>query len=367
MSIDIIVNPGSYKLLCRVRTRVNVEFNGIDCTPVSILLDSLAQKIGAIFMLNYPPTVCLDGAAVRRIREEKRLTQLYVAKVVGVTTDTISRWENNRYPTVRRENLFKLGEALESPAHLLVKADVVMVESAEEDDSTATVALPASGKTQTYSPGRALLLGGIALFFVAWFVLYRLLTPHLSPPQAASPDFTATRTLPRYAAPGMIIPVRLHLKVDDATKRYIIREHFPPGWEVIEASPPASSIDNQDGMARWIVKQGEERSLIVYLVRVDPRSPVGMIARFHGEIVANLDEKSQPIVSAGETEMTVGPYVWSDLSGDSTVDDAEMLEASQAFEDLEGVHLEWKELEGLWDAGRYRFDSAGRRFIPTRD
>jgi transcriptional regulator with XRE-family HTH domain len=62
-----------------------------------------------------PPTVCLDGSAVRRIREEKKLTQLYVAKVVGVTTDTISRWENNRYPSIKRENALRLAEALETP------------------------------------------------------------------------------------------------------------------------------------------------------------------------------------------------------------------------------------------------------------
>jgi DNA-binding transcriptional regulator YiaG len=37
------------------------------------------------------PLVAIDGAAARRIREEKKLTQLYVASVVGVTTDTISR------------------------------------------------------------------------------------------------------------------------------------------------------------------------------------------------------------------------------------------------------------------------------------
>ena len=40
--------------------------------------------------------VPLDGLRARKIRETKKLTQLYVANVVGVTTDTISRWENNR-------------------------------------------------------------------------------------------------------------------------------------------------------------------------------------------------------------------------------------------------------------------------------
>lgn len=315
-------------------------------------------------MLNFPPTVCLDGVAVRRIREEKRLTQLYVAKVVGVTTDTISRWENNRYPTVRRENLFKLAEALESSAHLLVKADVFAEEGVEEIGS-AEASSPAQGKTPP--PVHPFLYPGmIALLLILGFISYRLLSPPSSPSVVVPADFAATRILPRYAAPGMIIPVRLRLNVDDATKRYIIREHFPPGWEVIEASPPASSIDNQDGMARWIVKQGEQRSLIVYLVRVDDRSPMGMIARFRGEIVANLDEKNQSIASVGEAEMTIGPYSWSDLNGDSTIDDAEMLEASLAFEELEGVHLDWKELEHLWDAGQYRFDPSGRRFVPIK-
>jgi transcriptional regulator with XRE-family HTH domain len=317
-------------------------------------------------MLNFPPTVCLDGAAVRRIREEKRLTQLYVAKVVGVTTDTISRWENNRYPTVRRENLFKLAEALESPAHLLVKDDVFAEEGIEESNGAEAIVPAVPGKTAPivrhflYLGMIGLLLGAVGFFF------YRWLSPPASNSQGVPVNFTASRILPRYAAPGMIIPVRLRLNVDDATKRYIIREHFPPGWEVIEASPPASSIDNQDGMARWIVKQGEKRALIVYLVRVDDRSPLGMIARFRGEIVANLDEKNQSIASVGETEMTVGPYNWSDLNGDSTIDDAEMLEASQAFEELEGVHLDWKDLERIWDDGQYRFDPAGRRFVPVK-
>lgn len=317
-------------------------------------------------MLNYPPTVCLDGAAVRRIREEKRLTQLYVAKVVGVTTDTISRWENNRYPTVRRENLFKLAEALESSAHLLVKEDILAEELADENDGTEAVVAPAPVKI--FPLIRVFQAMGVITFLVvAGFVFYRLFSTPAPVPQLLSPDFTASRTLPRYAAPGMVLPVRVRLNVDDATKRYIIREHFPPGWEVIEASPPASSIDNQDGMARWIVKQGEKRSLIVYLIRVDPRSPSGMIARFRGEVVANLDEKNQSIVSAGDTEMTVAPYNWADLNGDSIIDDTEMLEASQTFEDLDEVHLEWQELEKLWDAGLYRFDPAGRRFIPVKN
>lgn len=314
-------------------------------------------------MLTYPPTVCLDGSAVRRIREEKRLTQLYVAKVVGVTTDTISRWENNRYPTVRRENLFKLAEALESSARLLVKREIFDEESSGDSEAVDS---PAVTEKKSPSLGLFVSLGGGILLLILAFASYRLLGSS-SPPPTFATNFTAKRVLPRFAAPGMIIPVRLRLNVDDATKRYIIREHFPPGWEVIESSPPASSIDNQDGMARWIVKPGEERTSIAYLVRVDARSPLGMVARFRGEIVATVDEKNQAIASVGENEMRVAPFNWSDFNGDSIIDDAEMLEASTAFEELEGVHLEWKELERLWDAGRYHFDAVARRFVASKD
>ena len=57
--------------------------------------------------------VKIDGSKVRNLREAKGLTQLYIATVVGVTTDTISRWENKRYPSIKEENALKLAEALE--------------------------------------------------------------------------------------------------------------------------------------------------------------------------------------------------------------------------------------------------------------
>src|SRR4051794_38221369 len=69
------------------------------------------------------PGVAIDGARIRTIREAKRLTQLYVASVVGVTTDTISRWENNRYPSIRRDNAEKLAGALEVTLDEIVRKE----------------------------------------------------------------------------------------------------------------------------------------------------------------------------------------------------------------------------------------------------
>ena len=55
----------------------------------------------------------IDGSEVRRLRENNGVTQLYLATAVGVTTDTISRWENGRYPSIKRENGLKLASVLE--------------------------------------------------------------------------------------------------------------------------------------------------------------------------------------------------------------------------------------------------------------
>jgi len=57
--------------------------------------------------------VRIDGKKIKQFREQQELTQLYVATVVGVTVDTISRWENKRYPGIKKGNCLKLAEALE--------------------------------------------------------------------------------------------------------------------------------------------------------------------------------------------------------------------------------------------------------------
>ena len=71
------------------------------------------------FTINSPKNITdfsLAGICLRtysyfkEIREKKGLTQLYIATAVGVTTDTISRWENRRYPSIKTENGEKLAE-----------------------------------------------------------------------------------------------------------------------------------------------------------------------------------------------------------------------------------------------------------------
>lgn len=304
-------------------------------------------------MICLPPTVCLDGTAVRQIREEKKLTQLYVAKVVGVTTDTISRWENNRYPTVKRENLLKLAEALEVTVEHLLKPES---EGAEQGSASLT---SARRKSLWVGIAAVMLVVLIALLLYFWIVARQSR-------MAAPIDFAAERILPRFAAPGSVVPVRIRLDLAGERRGYIVKERFPAGCKLIEASPPASSLDNEEGTARWIVKPGETRSLIVYLLRIDARLPVGTRATFRGEIVGSSEERNRAAAILGNGEVVVEPFNWTDSNGDGRIEDLEMLEASQAFQEMGGVHLDWKHLEQLWDAGSYHWDATKNQFLPDR-
>ena len=295
---------------------------------------------------NLAPTVCLDGSAIRRIREEKKLTQLYVAKVVGVTTDTISRWENNRYPSIKRENALRLAEALEVRVEEILQVQVVDVPALSSAEPPRRQLLPMV----------LLLVLGLTLISVVLFSLHR--------PELPEPGLVASRILPPQTAPGGILPVRVRLDPDPETKGYILREHFPPGWKLVEANPPASSLNNEEGTARWIVKPDEARHMIVYLLRVATEAKLGETGHFSGEIVANPNGSNTPMPVGGQSQVEVAPYLWADLNGDHKIDDSEMLTASEAFEQMKGVHLDWNQLEDIWDAEGYRWDPRQQRFYP---
>jgi transcriptional regulator with XRE-family HTH domain len=293
-----------------------------------------------------PPTVSLDGNAVRRIREEKKLTQLYVAKMVRVTTDTISRWENNRTPSIKRENAQRLADALEVPLEEILQA---------RQEEIPEAALQASSRRPL---GYPLLI----LFLVALSAVYFLIPRRPEVPPVA---FFAERWLPGHAAPGSRVPVQI--RFDDEAKKhgFILREHFPPGWVLIEASPPASSLDNEGGMARWIIKPEQAPAQIAYLVRVAADAKLGGLPSFRGEVVAKAGSNS-PFPVSGQTSVAVAPYLWADANGDNTVGDGEMLQASVIVEEMAGVHIDWGKLERIWAAGSYRWEIERQEFLPVK-
>lgn len=291
--------------------------------------------------------VAIDGAALKRIREEQKLTQLYVSKVVGVTTDTISRWENNRYPAMRRDNAIKLAEALEVELEALLFKPVPPPETP-----------PA--KTAPPLPWLVIgLLSGLLLFAGAFLLFGN------GRDSAAPATVTAERILPAYAAPGALIPVQVHLTRRAEDTGCILREYLPKGWKLIQSNPPASSVDNDTGVARWIIKAGDSRERIVYLAQVDRFAKADSNSVLQGEVVAGAGEgKAVPVQGAGR--IAIRPAHWADQDGDGVIDDGEMLQASYTVDAMEGVHIDWPELERLWSAGGYRWHDGLGKFVPIR-
>jgi transcriptional regulator with XRE-family HTH domain len=291
----------------------------------------------------------IDGKALKRIREEKRLTQLYVSKVVGVTTDTVSRWENNRYPSIRRENILKLAEALEADVDEFLYKPVVTPEA---------VGPPPGSRWPLVL---SIVLAGIALLALLTVVLRQ---EGRRPPPPAS--ITAERILPGFAAPGVAIPVRVRLTQRAEEGGFILREYLPKGWKLLQSNPPASSLDNDKGMVRWIIKAGDPRERIVYLVQVDRSAQADTFGNFQGEIVAGSADGQAAVPVEGEGRVAIAPILWADSNGDRRVDDGEMLQASYTVDEMAGVHIDWLELERIWNAGSYFWDEARGKFLPVK-
>lgn len=295
---------------------------------------------------NLTPTVCLDGSSVRRIREEKNFTQLYVAKVVGVTTDTISRWENNRYPTIKRSNALRLADALEVDLEAILR-----VVSEEERGLVSTLMT-----RRRWIVAALLLLAGVGL--AAWH--YASLNHD---PVAV---VRAQRLLPNYAAPGTIIPVRLRLQTEGEPTGFIVRERFPRGWKLVEASPPPSSLDNVDGIARWIVKPDTRPDVIAYRVQVGSVKPEDSQGKFLGEVIVDPRGSGQSEIIGGSNVVGVDYYHWADSDGDRVIADWEVLRASDTVDEMPKIHLDWDVIEDIWDAGGYRWDPEEKQFRPVQ-
>ena len=201
----------------------------------------------------FSPGVAIDGPRVRAIREAKKLTQLYVANVVGVTTDTISRWENNRYPTIRRDNAEKLAVALE------VELPEIMASDGEPGAGSGDTAL----RRETGKRNTVLLLLAILLVAAARLLIFSRLSPHP----------VAVRKLPRFSAPGEIIPVQIKVSRTSANSGgFIIKERFPPGWRLVASLPPPAAWQATAEEVKWLIPGGSGPVTVSYTVQASPSS-----------------------------------------------------------------------------------------------
>jgi transcriptional regulator with XRE-family HTH domain len=296
---------------------------------------------------SYPGSVAMakiDGEAIRRLRETKGLTQLYIATAVGVTTDTISRWENRRYPSIKQENAARLAEALEVPLSAIL-------EEQPPEETTAAEIMPGAGRKSRrritlWLPALGLLL--LAAGFSAW---------RLSPAPEHS-RFEAVRILPSHAPPGQTFPVVLRLTSgSNHSSPLILKEELPASSIPLQGEPAFTSIDREGKVVKWISRTGREPAVFAYLAQAPSQAAMGETLYFQGSVILR-QEQDATIDIIGSRSLEVSPYHWADLNRDGRIDDEEILFVYDTFSLLEDHAFNRKLIEDIWAAEGYRWDEA---------
>lgn len=283
-------------------------------------------------------SVAIDGSRIRSVREAKKLTQLYVASVVGVTTDTISRWENNRYPSIKRENAEKLAGALEVDL-----GDILRQEETSEIPATPPPAVSVRSARLLLLSG----LTGLALIFLAIFVFTR---------QPASAP-AAVRWAPRFAAPGEIIPVQIKVtRQEGENVGFILREKLPDSFRLVRALPATSAAESSGSGIKWLIPRGSASVTVSYTAQVSASPALRKEARLNGEIVVRAEGRNRNEAVAGSDAVQIGAYHWADANGDGRIDDDEIMPAYNVCEEMKDLGLDWKTIEAIWSGKGYRWD-----------
>jgi len=301
------------------------------------------------------PFVRIDGTGIKRIREEKGLTQLYLSETVGVTTDTISRWENRRYPSIKLENAQKLAQALE------VELEEIL-EKEEEVPGDRTLE-PATGQEQ---PPRTRLIAGLALgtvlaFAVAgfffWYFLYFL------PGKNAMPPVTAIRILPPHAPAGQIFPVLIRVQNPaDASITLILKESIPADTTVESGVPPFTTLDTESHELKWISRTDNVRTVFSYIARTPATAVEKSLLVFNGSVTLKQPSHSDTTIH-GNSTVAVLPFHWADSNMDGMIDDEEILAVYDLYSDIHGLAFDRNLIDEIWAAGGYRWDGETGQYI----
>ncbi|MBU1405653.1 MAG: helix-turn-helix domain-containing protein [Proteobacteria bacterium] len=337
-------------------------------------MDSTKPLAGGVPMVN------IDGARIRRLREEKGLTQLYVATVVGVTTDTISRWENRRYPNIKKENALKLAEALETQVADIVdhgqpasptepsspqnseppKQDEPLPQPPEPEPSPALApAAPqaASFKARFASFPVPVRLAGFFLLALAILAFLRWYGPSEGESQVA-----AYRIVPEHATPGIPFPVVIEVTTS-ATRPFslILKETLPPACIPAQGKPRFVSQASDPPVLKWIDKISGEQAVYSYLAKLQPETEMETGHQFSGGVTVRSDDNPSIPVS-GTDSLQASPFHWADSNSDGRIDDEELLSVYEIYGGIEGLQFGKKLIEEIWTAKGYRWNQETRGY-----
>lgn len=301
----------------------------------------------------------IDGAKIRRLRESKGLTQLYLATFVGVTTDTVSRWENKRYQTVKQANALKLAEALEvSIEDILDKATEEPV-AAEPENGTSSAfqaMRPPAGRSPYLRIG---ILAGLLVAMIA--SLFFFLRHRGLPVQpVADISITAERYLPSHCAPNQLFPVAIHIHSSSPQPlSLIVKEKVPDGLTTSVGKPPFTTTDSEGKVIRWLLKAEQNETSLFYLCKTPAASADGHKLFFSGSVTV---KGQQPVTINSAGSFEIAPYHWADSNRDYKISDEEILSAYDYYSESAELGIDFDLIEEIWSAGGYQWDPVRQTF-----
>lgn len=304
----------------------------------------------------------IDGGKVKSLREANGLTQLYLATAVDVTTDTISRWENKRYPTIKRENALKLAEALEvSLSEILDDSDdlAVMADGQSETESCLEkVTLPGVENRSSWFKRWSFFLGLFLLVVVVVVVsgaVWRLLPPK-------SIEMAAVRIVPAHAVPGMLFPVVIKVDVGDIPASFILREIIPGNCSLEVDSPSGAVFNSNTGELKWLVRAKNREVVRGYMLRSSNTLKSGDTITFTGRVTQRR-AKGEAHQTTGRSAVSLSSYHWVDIDENGVIDDEEILAVYDDYNEIKGVPLDMDLIEELWFGSGYSWDKESGQFV----
>lgn len=326
-----------------------------------------------------PPMVRIEGGRVRQLREQQGLTQLYVATAVGVTTDTISRWENKKYPSVKKENALKLAETLEVELEDILDMPEDKASLQEPDNYSAEGdASPHGDETREDTGGagkseeqqesrlpvkRSKMPRAAAIFLVIVALATGIMWYYLHNHGQPAICITATRFLPEHVPPGAPFPVIISVACVDSTKlSLILTEHIPAQADILKAIPPWSASSPDRKKIKWITATSSPEITICYMAAAQTGTETGTELFFSGDVTSSLGGRSTCTVK-GAQSMTLAPFHWADRNRDGQIDDEEILRVFDQLGRVKGIDSSLNDIKRIWSSGRYRWDHEQHRYV----
>lgn len=296
----------------------------------------------------------IDGSTIKSIREAQGLTQLYVATAVQVTTDTISRWENRRYPTIKKENGLKLAESLGVPLD-----DILEKENDEEICENQPPSAP-NAESPLTSTGYGfkkiwplLLLSGTLLITISAFLFYFFHS-------TATISFAIKRVLPPHITAGVPFPVLIHVSgKPDTSTSLIIREKLPGKATLLTTSPEASTAGSKENQIKWL-KKITGNTIFAYLIQIDGEPGESVV--FNGTVAIGGTKSPAPSLLEGDQSTVTGTHHWADTNTDNSISDSEILVVYEQYSDIPNIDLHIDLVEEIWLGSGYVWNATTSTF-----